>query len=157
MRVYTFSNLSLSPLVLKNIRPLAIIDRPAIVQPIGPASARKALPAAIPPPPAAKAPPPNQAKAALVAAAPLKAEMAVPVDATPKVVATPIATVGPRVTTATPAPTPAAPCPAALTSAFLYSSSIFSACCFQFTLIALRVSYFNLFSSGTFRMRSNNA
>ena len=116
------------------------MDRPAIVQPTGPASARKVLPAAIPPPPAANAPPPNQAKAALVAAAPLKAEIAVPVDATPNVVAIPIAAVGPRVTTATPAPTPAAPCPAVLTSVLLYSSSIFSACCFHLTRIALSFS-----------------
>ena len=46
-------------------------------------------------------------------------EMAVPVDATPKVVATPIATVGPIVTTATPTPAPAAPAPAFLTAASL--------------------------------------
>ena len=64
--------------------------------------AKKALPAAIPPPPAARLPPPNQANAALFAAAPVKLEIAVPVDATPKVVATPIAAVGPKVATVTP-------------------------------------------------------
>ena len=54
-----------------------------------------------------------------MATAPLKVEMAVPVDATPKVVATPIATVGPIVTTATPSPAPAVPTPAFFTVAFL--------------------------------------
>ena len=40
---------------------------------------RTAVPAATPPPPAAKVPPPNHASVALFAAAPDKAEMAVPV------------------------------------------------------------------------------
>ena len=107
--VYVFSSLSLSLFVLKNIRPLATIETPAIVQPTGPASAKKALPAAIPPPPVAKAPPPNHASAAFVNAAPLKADIAVPVEAAPNVVAIPIAAVGPSAATATPAPTPATP------------------------------------------------
>ena len=106
-----FSSLSLSDLAFQNNNPLLIIAIPAIAHPIGPASASNALPAAIPPPPAAKAPPPNQANAALVAAAPLKAEIAVPVDATPNVVAIPIAAVGPRAATPTPKPTPPAALP----------------------------------------------
>lgn len=89
--------------------PLATSDAAAIAHPIGPAKAKIASPAAIPPPPAAIAPPPSQAKAAFVAAAPLKDEIAVPVEATPNVVATPIAAVGPNATTATPSPAPAAP------------------------------------------------
>ena len=110
---------SLSFKDFQNIKPLANNATPAIAQPIGPASARKAFPAAIPPPPTASAPPPSHARAALVAAAPLNADIAVPVDATPKVVAIPIAAVGPRATTATPAPTPAAPAPAFLATAVL--------------------------------------
>ena len=54
-------------------------------------------------------PHPAHASAALVAAAPDSAEIAVPVDATPNVVATAIATVGPTAATATPAPAPATP------------------------------------------------
>ena len=92
-----------------NIKPLATIETPAIAQPTGPASPKNTLPAAMPPPPAAKAPPPNHANAAFVAAAPLKADMAVPVEATPNIVAIPIAALDPRATTATPAPMPAAP------------------------------------------------
>lgn len=57
--------------------------------PTGPARAKNAFPAAIPPPPAARAPPPSQANCALVAAAPDNADIAVPVDAVPNVVATP--------------------------------------------------------------------
>ena len=45
--------------------------------------------------------------------------IAVPVDAVPKVVAIPIAAVGPRVTTATPTPVPAA----ALAESFKQASS----------------------------------
>ena len=58
---------------------------PPIPHPIGPAIARKALPAAIPPPPDDNAPPPNHANAAFVAAAPDSADIAVPVEAVPKV------------------------------------------------------------------------
>ena len=52
---------------------------------------RTIVPAAMPPPPAATAPPPNHAVAAFVAAAPDSVDMAVPVEAVPKVVAIPIA------------------------------------------------------------------
>ncbi len=83
---------------------MRVRSTPPIAQPTGPARARNALPAAIPPPPAASAPPPNQANAALVAAAPLNVDMAVPVEAIPNVVAIPIAAVGPRAATAIPAP-----------------------------------------------------
>ena len=55
----------------------------------------------------AKAPPPSQAMAALDAAAPLKAEIAVPVEAVPKVVATHIAAVGAVLATKPPAVKPA--------------------------------------------------
>ncbi|MFC5128344.1 hypothetical protein ACFPRL_36335 [Pseudoclavibacter helvolus] len=85
---------------------------PATVQPIGPARARSAPPAAVPPPPAATAPPPSHAMAALLAAAPESVEIAVPVDAVPKVVATHIAAVGATLATAAPAVMPA-PAPAA--------------------------------------------
>lgn len=61
----------------------------------------------------------SKAKAAFVAAAPLNVEIAVPVEATPKVVAIPIAAVGPIAATATPALTPAAPAPAFFTAAVL--------------------------------------
>ena len=103
-----------SDLFFQNSNPVVISDAAAIAQPIGPAKAQIASPAAIPPPPAAIAPPPNHAKAAFVAAAPLKDEIAVPVDATPNVVAIPIAAVGPIVTTVTPRPAPTAPAPACL-------------------------------------------
>ena len=86
---------------------------PAIVHPIGPAIASNALPAAIPPPPVANAPPPSQANAAFVAAAPESAEIAVPVDAVPKVVATHIAAVGAINATDAPAASPAPAPPAA--------------------------------------------
>ena len=89
-----------------------------MVQPTGPASARRAFPAAMPPPPAARAPPPSHARAALVAAAPDRAEMAVPVDAVPKVVATAMATDGPKAASPTPAVAPAKPVPAELLPAF---------------------------------------
>ena len=102
-----------------NIMPLTANATPAIVHPTGPARPNKASPAVIPPPPAISVPPPSHANAALVAAAPLNVEMAVPVEATPKVVAIPIAAVGPIVATATPALTPAAPAPAFLTVAAL--------------------------------------
>ena len=63
------------------MRPPAPIDAvnisPTIVHPTGPARASKPLPADIPPPPAANAPPPSHAKAALLAAAPDKLEIAV--------------------------------------------------------------------------------
>ena len=103
------------------IIPLAVksVIAVPIAHPTGPARARKALPAAIPPPPTASAPPPSQAKAAFVAAAPLSAEIAVPVDATPNVVAIPIAVAGPSATTATPTPTPAAPAPTFFAAASL--------------------------------------
>ena len=103
----------------QNIKPLVTIATPAIAQPTGPARARKAFPAVMPPPPAASAPPPSHANAAFVAAAPLNEEMAVPVEATPKVVAIPIAAVGPSITTATPAPKLAALAPAFFTYASL--------------------------------------
>ena len=45
---------------------------------------RTVAPNAMPPPPALKAPPPNHAKVALVAAAPERPPIAVPVDAVPK-------------------------------------------------------------------------
>ena len=115
--VNTLSRCFLSLELFQKNSPLAIRETAAIAHPTGPASARKASPAAIPPPPTASAPPPSQANAAFVAAAPLNAEIAVPVDATPKVVATPIATVGPIVTTATPILAPAAPAPAFFTAA----------------------------------------
>ncbi|WP_336789598.1 hypothetical protein [Gordonia malaquae] len=67
---------------------------PATVQPIGPASASSVVPAAVPPPPAEIAPPPSQASAAFDATAPDSEEMAVPVDAVPKVVAIHIAAEG---------------------------------------------------------------
>ena len=85
---------------------------PATVQPMGPARASSAVPAAVPPPPAAMAPPPSQARAALVATAPERVEIAVPVDAVPKVVATHNAAVGAMLATAAPAVNPA-PAPAA--------------------------------------------
>ena len=103
-----------------------------MVHPTGPAKPRNAVPTDMPPPPAANAPPPSQARAALFAAAPDNAEMAVPVEATPKVVATPIAAVGPMVATAIPkalrvAPAPDPPSAAfACFSASLISSSLFS-------------------------------
>ena len=80
---------------------------PAIPQPIGPARAKSALPAATPPPPAERAPPPSQARAALLAAAPERVEMAVPVEAVPNVVATHIAALGVKAATAAPPATPA--------------------------------------------------
>ena len=86
---------------------------PAIVQPIGPAMARSAFPATIPPPPAERAPPPSHASAAFVAAAPDSAEIAVPVDAVPNVVATHIAAVGAMNATDAPAAIPAPAPPAA--------------------------------------------
>ena len=86
---------------------------PAIVQPTGPAIAKRACPAAIPPPPAAAAPPPNHARAALVAAAPDNVDIAAPVDAVPKVVATHIAAVGAMNATDAPAASPAPAPPAA--------------------------------------------
>ncbi len=64
---------------------------------------------AVPPPPAARAPPPSQARAAFVAAAPDRAEIAVPVDAAPKVVATHMAALGATLATAAPAANPAPP------------------------------------------------
>ena len=82
---------------------------PVSVHPIGPARARNAVPAATPPPPAANAPPPSHASAALVAAAPDSEATVAPVLATPKVVATAIAAVGPKAATATPAPAAVAP------------------------------------------------
>ena len=117
--INTSSKRFLSLLNFQKDNPLANKKTPAIDHPTGPAIARKAFPAAIPPPPATSDPPPSHANAALVAAAPLKVEMAVPVDATPKVVAIPIATVGPIVTTATPIPAPAAAAPVFFTVAFL--------------------------------------
>ena len=45
---------------------------------------RTQVPAAMPNPPEANDPPPNHANVALVAAAPAKPEMAVPVEAVPK-------------------------------------------------------------------------
>ena len=80
---------------------------PPIPHPIGPAIARKALPAAIPPPPDDNAPPPNHANAAFVAAAPDSADIAVPVEAVPKVVAIHIAALGAKLATAIPLVTPA--------------------------------------------------
>ena len=80
---------------------------PLIDHPTGPARAKNAFPAAIPPPPAARAPPPIQANCALVAAAPDKADIAVPVDAVPNVVATHIAALGAKLATATPHDNPA--------------------------------------------------
>ena len=68
----------------------------------------------------------SHASAALVAAAPDNADIAVPVDATPNVVATPIATVGASVTTATPVAIPAAPAPAVTILAILESLLILS-------------------------------
>ena len=100
--------------VMKNV---ATSDAPAMPHPIGPARARRAFPAAIPP---AATPPPNQASAALVAAAPDRAEIAVPVEAVPNVVATHIAAVGPIAAIAPPAPTPAA-APTAPFFAFSYT------------------------------------
>src|SRR5699024_11254697 len=85
---------------------------PPIDHPIGPLKANNAEPAAVPPPPATKAPPPNHAKAALVAAAPLKADIAVPVEAVPNVVAIAIAADGPNAATPTPATTPPPALPA---------------------------------------------
>ena len=89
-----------------------------MVQPTGPARARRAFPAAMPPPPAARAPPPSQARAALVAAAPDRAEMAVPVEAVPKVVATAMATDGPKAASPTPAVAPAKPVPLPIAADF---------------------------------------
>ena len=88
--------------------PLNNIPVPPIAHPIGPESAKSAVPAAVPPPPAANAPPPNHASAALVAAAPDKVEMAVPVEAVPNVVATAIAALGAKPATVVPAATPTA-------------------------------------------------
>lgn len=100
------------------------MNTPAIPQPTGPAKAKKALPAAIPPPPAAIAPPPNQASAALVAAAPDNEAMAVPVDAVPNVVAIAIAAVGPNAATAPPTATPPTATPAPLILLAEFSVSI---------------------------------
>ena len=80
---------------------------PATPHPMGPAIARKALPAAIAPPPAANAPPPSQAIAAFVAAAPDSVEIAAPVEAVPKVVAPHMAADGAMLATAMPAAPPA--------------------------------------------------
>ena len=67
------------------------------------------VPAAMPPPPAESAPPPSHARAAFCATAPDSADMAVPVDAVPNVVATHIAALGASAATAAPVPIPAAP------------------------------------------------
>lgn len=91
---------------------------PAMVQPTGPARARRAFPAAIPPPPAATAPPPSQARAALSAAAPDSVEIATPVEAVPNVVAIHIATVGAIIATVAPAARPAPALPAAFLASF---------------------------------------
>ena len=96
---------------------------PAIVQPTGPAMASSADPPAIPPPPVAKAPPPSQARAALDAAAPDRVEMAAPVEAVPKVVATHIAAVGAMNATDAPAARPAPAPPAASLAAWISLSA----------------------------------
>lgn len=119
--------------VMKNV---ATSDAPAMPHPIGPARARRAFPAAIPP---AATPPPNQASAAFVAAAPDKAEIAVPVEAVPNVVATHIAAVGPIAAIAPPAPTPAA-APTAPFFAFSYS-------CFANSCAPANFSLLNLIAS----------
>ena len=76
---------------------------------------KTAVPKAIPPPPAAKEPPPKNAKMALVAAAPLNPEMAVPVEATPTAVTA--AVVAPEAATAPAVPTAAPPKPPKITPA----------------------------------------
>ena len=83
-------------------------DVPAMPQPMGPAKANNAWPPATPAPPALSAPPPSQASAAFVATAPDRLEIAVPVEAVPKVVATHIIAVGAMLATAAPPATPAA-------------------------------------------------
>ena len=108
-------------LLLANNTTEVSIEKPAMPQPIGPAKASKACPPAMPRPPLANVPPPSQARAALVAAAPDKAEIAVPVDAVPKVVATHIAAVGAKAVTAAPAATPA---PAVPASFFAFDNSL---------------------------------
>ena len=87
------------------------------------------MPAVIPPPPAMRVPPPSHARAALVAAAPDRLAMAVPVDATPKVVATPIATVGPLVATATPGAPSDAPAAEPLAFRFACASAFLISLC----------------------------
>jgi hypothetical protein len=69
----------------------------------------------------------SHASAAFVAAAPDNADIAVPVDATPYVVAIPIATAGVSAATAIPAAIPTAPVPAAVNCSVLYFSLILSA------------------------------
>ena len=122
--VFLFLSLAYNP---EPTEPASIT--PAIVQPTGPASARRAPPALIPPQPAAKAPPPSHANAALVAAAPDKVEIAVPVDATPKVVAIPIAAVGPIVATATPRALNVAPAPEPPAATFASTSALLISYC----------------------------
>ena len=111
----SFSLLRLKVFLAKRATDVRIVA-PAIPHPIGPASARIAAPAAVPPPPAASAPPPNHAKAAFVAAAPDNAEIAVPVEAVPNVVAIHIATLGAKDATAAP---PRTPEPIPIAAAFL--------------------------------------
>ena len=91
---------------------------PAIVHPTGPAIARSAFPATIPPPPAVRAPPPSHASAAFVAAAPERVDIAAPVEAVPNVVATHMAAVGAIKATDAPAASPAPAPPAASLAAF---------------------------------------
>lgn len=72
---------SLQPVQL-NITPPTSKPTPNVVAP------KIVVPNAIPPPPAANEPPPRAAKVAFVAAIPLKEEIAVPVEAEPRVITT---------------------------------------------------------------------
>ncbi|PHM11266.1 hypothetical protein CK516_03525 [Nostoc sp. 'Peltigera malacea cyanobiont' DB3992] len=76
----------------------------------------------MPVPPAVRAPPPNKAKAALVAAAPEREDIATPVDAVPKVVANAIAAVGPRKASPAPATNPAPAVEPATKLLFVFAS-----------------------------------
>ncbi|OUS68704.1 hypothetical protein B1748_33155 [Paenibacillus sp. MY03] len=123
-----------------------------MTQPTGPASARKVEPAVMPPPPATTAPPPSHANAAFVAAAPLNAEMAVPVEAVPKVMATAIAAVGPNAATPAPAATPAAPKPVDVFAVLSNSALIWKIAFSNFLNSILIFSIFTIISSGLFFM-----
>src|SRR5699024_9618523 len=118
--------------------------------------ANKAEPAAVPPPPAASAPPPNHANAALVAAAPLNVEIAVPVEAVPNVVAIAIAADGPNAATPTPAATPPLAPPAVFFSDASISSLISYTNFSNFLNSIFNFSTSILISSGLLRILFKN-
>ena len=74
-----------SSALLESLEPVQLNMTPPTNKPTPNVAAPKiVVPKAIPPPPAASEPPPRAARVALVAAAPLKAEIAVPVEAVPR-------------------------------------------------------------------------